>query len=234
MTLKAFLKKILSVPSPNWNRAAAGNIKKLNQSLGSFPHPLILNLGSGNRFIGKDKLDLNKVKIVQLDMGCFSSVDVIGDAHGLPFSDHVFSAIVCQAVLEHVRNPQKVIDEMFRVLRADGLVYAEIPFMQGFHPDPEDFHRFTLQGIESLFSRFFILDKGICVGPSSAVSGLLREYIAGIFTGFSHRKILGKAVYFAVGWLTFPIKYLDLFLFKNKNAHKIASGLYVLGKKIGN
>ena len=42
---------------------------------------------------------------------------MVGDAHSLPFKKEVFDSIICQAVLEHVKNPNKVVDEMFRVLK---------------------------------------------------------------------------------------------------------------------
>lgn len=42
-------------------------------------------------------------------------VDVVCDAHFLPFRDSVFGRVVCDNVLEHCKNPLKVVWEMYRV-----------------------------------------------------------------------------------------------------------------------
>jgi SAM-dependent methyltransferase len=46
------------------------------------------------------------------------------DAAAMPFADQAFDYVVCSHVLEHVRDPGAVIDEMVRVARAG---YLEVP-----------------------------------------------------------------------------------------------------------
>jgi len=48
---------------------------------------------------------------------------IIGNAHELPFSPQMFDLIYTIATMEHFENPQKVLEECYRVLREDGLVY---------------------------------------------------------------------------------------------------------------
>jgi SAM-dependent methyltransferase len=226
------LKRLFHIPGSTINKAAKANISRLNDRMKNFSDPLILNLGSGERFVGEEALDRKIIKkVVNLDISHYPSVSVIGNAHSLPFKDATFSGIICQGVLEHVEHPEKVVDDIRRTLKKEGLIYAEAPFLQGYHPSPGDFHRFTQDGLAELFSGFFPVDSGISVGPSSTVSWILREYLAGIFTGFSENKHLRNAALFVSSWLTFPLKYLDIFYAKKKGAHKIASGLFYLGKK---
>jgi ubiquinone/menaquinone biosynthesis C-methylase UbiE len=45
----------------------------------------------------------------------------------LPFEDGFFDAVTCIAVLEHVMNPPSVIDEIHRVLKANGVFVLEVP-----------------------------------------------------------------------------------------------------------
>jgi len=54
--------------------------------------------------------------------------------------------MLVQAGLEHVRDLWQVVAEIHRVLKDDGLVYAETPFMQQVHEGPYDFTRFTESG----------------------------------------------------------------------------------------
>jgi SAM-dependent methyltransferase len=48
---------------------------------------------------------------------------VEADAEALPFPDDSFDAVVCTLVLCSVRDPQRALDELRRVLRPDGSFY---------------------------------------------------------------------------------------------------------------
>ena len=222
----------LIAPAATLNIAARANIAHLNRLLRTVKDPLLLNLGSGERFIGAEGLDEAVArKMVNFDLVPCAGVRVVGDAHGLPFGAGVFHGVVCQAVLEHTRRPEAVVEEIGRVLKPRGLVYVETPFMQGFHPTPRDYYRFTEEGLAELLSGFERVDSGVCVGPSSSLAWILREYLAGLATGFTPTSPWrGKAV-MAAAWLTFPLKYLDLLVARRPGAAAIASGLFFLGRK---
>jgi hypothetical protein len=124
-----------------------------------------------------------------------------------------------------------VVKEIGRVLRPRGLVYVETPFMQGYHPTPRDYYRFTEEGLAELLSGFERVDSGVCTGPSSSLGWLLREYLAGLLTGFTPGSPLRGMAFLAASWLTFPLKYLDLLVGRRPGASAIASGLFFLGRK---
>jgi 2-polyprenyl-6-hydroxyphenyl methylase / 3-demethylubiquinone-9 3-methyltransferase len=48
---------------------------------------------------------------------------LVGDAYNLPFSSGSFDSVVAMDFLEHVDNPAKVIHEVARVLKPDGLFF---------------------------------------------------------------------------------------------------------------
>jgi SAM-dependent methyltransferase len=50
-----------------------------------------------------------------------------GDLLSLPFEDGEFDTAVCFEALAHVADPERVIDELRRVLRSDGLLLVSIP-----------------------------------------------------------------------------------------------------------
>lgn len=114
-------------------------------------------------------------KLVNLNIGLFPNVHVVGDAYELPYADGSVDAIHCEAVLEHLEFPNEAVAEMFRVLRPGGQVFAATPFMQHFHAYPNHFQNFTLIGHKRLFERagFEVISAGVCVGPTFAVSGLV-------------------------------------------------------------
>jgi SAM-dependent methyltransferase len=78
--------------------------------------------------------------------------DVIADAHNLPFEKGSFAVVLCVEMLEHVKEPRQVIDEMYRVLAPGGKVILTTRFMFPFHDAPDDYWRFTRTGLEYLFS----------------------------------------------------------------------------------
>lgn len=48
------------------------------------------------------------------------------DAHKIPFRKNSFDLVICTEVLEHVINPEKVLKEIKRVLKPDGIAIIEM------------------------------------------------------------------------------------------------------------
>jgi SAM-dependent methyltransferase len=212
-----FLRTLSSCPyrSPNWDRKVSALIEELG------PDALVLDLGSGSRRRAEH--------VINLEIVHRPGVDVVGDGHRLPFKDEIFDAVILEAVLEHVREPKMVVSEVHRVLRPGGWVCSGVPFIQGYHASPEDYQRYTVWGLENLFSDFQKVESGTCVGATSALHWIFREYI-GILFSFGNLWLY-KSLSLIVGWLTFPFVYLDSILKYNKNAHAIASAVFFIGRK---
>jgi ubiquinone/menaquinone biosynthesis C-methylase UbiE len=67
--------------------------------------------------------------------------------------DGSFDSVVCTQVLEHVSDPRKVLDEIFRVLRPGGKALLSVPQCNELHEEPADFYRYTRFGIRALAER---------------------------------------------------------------------------------
>jgi len=213
-----FLRHISSCPyrSPIWDNRVA----ELIQKLGTYAK--VLDLGSGTLRRGKH--------VINLEIEPMPNVDLVGDGHKLPFKDEIFDAVILEAVLEHVREPKIVISEVYRILHPDGWICVAIPFMQGYHASPSDYQRYTVWGLENILSDFEKIESGSCVGPTSALHWIFREYI-GILLSFGNIWLY-KIISLLMGWLTFPLVYIDYILMHNKNSHNIASAVYFIGKRI--
>ncbi len=48
-----------------------------------------------------------------------------GDALALDLQESLFDVVYCRYVLEHVHEPQRVLGEMFRLLKADGRIFVQ-------------------------------------------------------------------------------------------------------------
>ena len=152
-------------PAPRWKKAVKKVLRELDQEA------KILDLGSG--------LDRRTPNTINLEIEATPNVDVLGDGHKLPFKDAVFDAVISEAVLEHVQDPNRVVSEMHRVLKPGGTVCAAVPFLQGFHASPHDYQRYTVPGFDHLFSAFEREWRAArardrrrrCTGSSGSMSG---------------------------------------------------------------
>jgi len=91
---------------------------------------------------------------VGLDIARSPGVAVVGDAHALPFANGAFEQVLTTEVLEHLVDPQRAIDEMWRVLRPGGRLVLTTRFLFPIHDGPGDFYRFTRYGLAHLLRRF--------------------------------------------------------------------------------
>lgn len=174
---------------------------------------VVLNIGSGNHRLAPH--------ITNLDLFEGVGIDVVSDAHSLPFPSQSVDAVLLLAVLEHVIEPGKVISETFRVLKNGGLVYCEFPFLQPEHNAPADYWRVTLSGLRYLFRDFKELDAGVCCGAGSAMSWLSVEYA----------RCFSLALPLIARILLLPLKYADRPMAKRGKGLNIASCYYYYGEK---
>lgn len=182
---------------------------------------LILNLGSGIRKVRKD--------VVNIDFYPFNGVDILADLCQLPFKDNSVDAIVNEFVLEHVKNPQAIISEMRRVLKPGGLIYVSVPFLISFHSSPDDYYRWTKNGLRELMKDFLEEDLGVRSGPTSAMVSVVIGWLATVLS-FGSKKLYQILSMFLM-IVTSPFKILDYVIYKLPNAEDMALGFYFIGKK---
>ncbi len=159
------------------------------------PAPLILNpaepkdfpLGRWNLYVGGAGL---RVKgYVNVDLVVMAGVDVAANAEQLPFPSNIFQRVECDAVLEHVRNPERVMREMIRVLAPGGYLHLVTPFCHPYHEYPKDFRRFTIDGLKELAGRMEVVAEGWRTGPTATLLVIFIEYIK-LLLRFAHGGLL--------------------------------------------
>ena len=103
---------------------------------------------------------------MNLDLLSGQGVDVQGDLLHLPIKDKSVDTLLCTGVLEHVSEPDMAVQEIYRVLKFEGRVFLEAPFMQTVHASPMDFCRWTPDGLRQLMTSFEILELEVAAGPA--------------------------------------------------------------------
>jgi len=191
--------------------------------LASCAKPRLLVVGGGTVGEGMDQLfAIESVTIVGVDAYASQYTILVCDAHELPFSDQVFDGVVIQAVLEHVLDPPRVVDEIHRVLRPGGLVLADTPFMQQVHEGAYDFTRFTKSGHRWLFRRFDEVESGIVGGPGVALLWSIAYFVRALGAG----PRLVAAITALFFWVRLIEKYMD-----GSRSADAASATYFIGAK---
>lgn len=74
------------------------------------------------------------------------------DMQFMPYPADSFDIVVSDQVIEHLASPAKAIAECQRVLRPGGLAIVTTCFLNPLHPSPNDYWRFTPEGLHCLFN----------------------------------------------------------------------------------
>jgi len=104
--------------------------------------------------------------------GKYTQLDYISDITNIPVDSNTFEVIICTEVLEHIPEPIKAINEFYRILKPQGILFLTAPLNSRLHQEPYHFYGgftahwyhkflpeigFTIQSIEAnqgFFSHF--------------------------------------------------------------------------------
>jgi len=197
------------------------------------PAPFVMNpaepkdfpLGRWNLYIGGAGRAVPGY--INLDLFGMPGVDVAADAEQLPFPNDIFERVECDAVLEHVRDPRRVMDEIRRVLAPGGYVHLVTPFCHPFHEYPRDYRRFTPDGLRELAQGLEPVAEGWRTGPTATLLMFMIEYGKLLVPS----RIWRAAVHGVLGWLLFPLRYIDLLLLPQPAARRIGNHCYLWLRK---
>lgn len=183
---------------------------------------VVLDAGCGN-------MALDDPCIIRMDVQLTPYVDVVGDLHNLPFKPNSIDFVCALAVVEHLRQPFVAAEEIWRVLKPGGYVYAECNFIFAYHGYPHHYFNASIHGMQQVFSRFKELRLGVAPYqmPSFAVENILTNYLYLFKAENSYEESFVKAVHKV---LTYPLRQYDS-KFNQDTAFRVAAGEYFLGLK---
>lgn len=123
-------------------KAISGNLKHFKGKL--------LDVGCGKMPYKQYILDNSKVKTYEgIDID-YAKIydrkvkpDYYWDGNKMPFETATYDTIIATEVLEHAPQPEVILNEIFRILRSDGIFFFTTPFLWNLHEVPHDEYRFT-------------------------------------------------------------------------------------------
>ena len=105
-------------------------LRKLIKTYARFP---IIDVGCGTGVTLQNLpeesvgLDINPWNIKRAKKHAAKAHLVVGDIEYLPFRNNAFSTAICSEVLEHLEHPLKVVTEINRCLKSNGLLVGSVP-----------------------------------------------------------------------------------------------------------
>jgi SAM-dependent methyltransferase len=111
----------------------------------------------------------------------------------LNFPDESFDTIILSDVLEHIRKPELLMQEMYRILAPDGKLLMNAPFLYWLHEEPHDYFRYTAHALKSMAE-----DSGLTIIKLEPCGGA-PEVLADISSKLAMRlPFLGKYLAMAI------------------------------------
>lgn len=181
---------------------------------------IIMNIGSGmvERFTSKT---------INVDCFLFPYIDVVANSEKLPFADESVDAVVMEFCIEHIKNPTAACAEACRVLRKGGVAYISYPFSHSAHAFPNDYYRYTPEGVDALMDGMTKTSGGVLSGPACRWIGATADILTFWMPSPKLRDIARALV---LGVL-FPIKFFDCLFNRHPEAWTVAVTLYSVYRK---
>ena len=121
------------------------------------PEP-ILEVGSLQVDEDKTLINLRSLfgnqKYIGVDFRAGLGVDCVASVENLPQATGSIGTVIAFSAFEHVQHFWKGFEEVYRVLRPDGVFVVACPFYFHQHAYPSDYWRFTPQALDLLLEKY--------------------------------------------------------------------------------
>jgi 2-polyprenyl-3-methyl-5-hydroxy-6-metoxy-1,4-benzoquinol methylase len=150
---KAREKKLeTDISSKKWVEWNSRYIKTYKQAVGAKFKPKILDLGCGQDYFSKTCRKYGyEAEGIDIDKADF-------EKDNLPYKEGSFNVVHFNAVLEHLKNPDNIMDEIKRILGPGGIVIINTPNWQmdfkNFYNDPTHAKPYTPQSLRTLLQMY--------------------------------------------------------------------------------
>lgn len=140
-----------------------------------------------------------------------SHADIFYDGRTFPFANDSFDSVVCFQVLEHVFEPDNLMNEIARVLKPEGRLMLTVPFVWPLHEEPYDYGRYSYWGL-----KWFLEQHGFEIIIQKRLSGGAGMFLA-VFLSHVYYKYLKlplKLKIIAEFFTVLPINFMLCFSLK--------------------
>ena len=160
------------------------------------------------------------------------TADIVADLNKpLPVESNCADTVVCLSVLEHLCEPQTLLNEAYRIMKPGAVMVLQVPWQWWIHEAPYDFFRYTPYALKYMFEKAGF--KDIEVEPTC---GFFSMWFIKM-NYFSLRFIKGPRIFRAIKRMLFqPMWFIGQKIAPmldklDKNWAAESQGYYVVAKK---
>ena len=161
-----------------------------------------------------------------------TKADVAADLNKpIPIDSQVADTVISLSVMEHLSEPQNMLNEAYRILKPGGNMIIQVPWQWWIHEAPYDFFRYTPYGLNYMLEKSGFTDIVV-----EAQSGFFTTWVMK-FNYFTRRFVRGpKIIRACIIAILLPIWWLGQVLAPfldnlDRNWALEASGYYVTARK---
>lgn len=180
----------------------------LQRVIAKYAKGIILDAGAGSSVY---KYMFSKYKYFAVDTHSDEGLDCLANIEHLPFRQNKFDTIFCSQVLEHLSTPCNALSEFYRVLKPDGTLILTVPHLSCYHELPNDYYRFTAQGISFLLKKTGF--RIIQIKPCGSLLCFIGHIFSRIILGYAGEYTLLRNLLLVInGILSYLIVFTDSLL----------------------
>lgn len=142
----------------------------------------VLDLGGGSdlakftyySFLKKEE----GTEVLNLDLKSGKRIDFEKD--NLPYGDESVDQVLAFNLLEHIYNYRHLTSEATRVLKTGKTFIGFVPFLINYHPDPNDYFRYTKEALHNIFTEAGFKEikiKAVGIGPLAVNFNVLSPFL---------------------------------------------------------
>jgi SAM-dependent methyltransferase len=201
---REFLKMPLSPKTMGFYTVRTAILESVKEETKSF-HGRILDVGCG--FMPYRKLIESNSRVkeyvgMDLEQPTYYGhiePDLKWNGAKIPLADASVDCAMATEFLEHYAEPEKILNEIRRVLKPNGKLYATVPFIWNLHEIPYDEYRYTPYSLERHFANAGY--KNIEIKPLGGWNRSLAQMI-GLWLNFSKMHRFARLI---LRYLLFPV-----------------------------
>lgn len=149
--------------------------------------------------------------------------DYLCSAEKIPVKSEIFNIILLTEVIEHLKEPDRVLKECYRTLKKGGNLIATMPFLSAIHADPDDYQRWTMSKI-----RLICTNTGFKIKKIEPMGGIFCV-VADLFLTYLNKPgFFNKVIRKLIKLNRNLILWIDS---KIKLKNRITTGWYIIAKK---
>ena len=189
-----------------WSYWRKQNYLFFEKELSALPkNSVLVDLGAGQ----SDFAELTSVfNLCAVDLYPYLGVNIVCDfQNGIPLKDASADVVMLSNVLEHVPEPNTLLQECHRILKPGGILLGAVPFMIQIHQRPYDFYRYTHMNLEYMLHEHAF--KNASVIPVSNLYALLFNVTTSFFMA-----VIRKAKYALLYRIVWKIARIKFALFR--------------------